>query len=61
MTSSQKWRSTYRGHPVFERTALFCEKWDENSFDPEFDTMLFWAFEPMVRRLFAKKPFVYGN
>ena len=45
----------------FERTAMFCEKWDQNSFDPDFDTMPFSAFEPMVRRLFAKKPFFYGN
>jgi predicted HD phosphohydrolase len=54
-------RDAYRGHPMFERTAMFCEKWDQNSFDPDFDTMPFSAFEPMVRRLFAKKPFFYGN
>jgi predicted HD phosphohydrolase len=54
-------RDAYRGHPMFERTAMFCEKWDQNSFDPAYDTMPFSAFEPMVHRLFAKKPFFYGN
>lgn len=54
-------RERHRGHPMFERTAAFCEKWDQNSFDPQYDTMPFSAFEPMVRRLFARRPFVYGN
>ena len=54
-------RVRYRGHPMFERTAAFCEKWDQNSFDPDYDTMPFSAFEPMLRRLFARKPFTYGN
>ena len=54
-------RERYRGHPMFERTAAFCERWDQNSFDPDYDTMPFSAFEPMLRRLFARKPFTYGN
>ena len=49
------------GHPHFERTHLFCDKWDQMSFDPVHDTMPLSAFEPMVRRLFTKKPFVYGD
>jgi len=51
----------FRGHPHFERTHLFCDKWDQMSFDPGYDTMPLSAFEPMVRRLFTKKPFVYGD
>ena len=54
-------RERYRGHPMFQRTADFCEKYDQNSFDPDYDTMPLEAFEPMLRRLFARKPFVYGN
>ncbi len=49
-------REKYRGHPMFETTAAFCEKWDQRSFDPHFDTMPLDAFEPMVRRLFAQAP-----
>jgi predicted HD phosphohydrolase len=54
-------REKFRGHPMFQRTADFCEKWDQNSFDPDYDTMPLEAFEPMLRRLFARKPFTYGQ
>ncbi len=50
-------RERYRGHPMFERTAEFCERWDQVSFDPAYDTMPLEAFEPMVRRIFARAPF----
>ena len=51
----------FRGHAHFERTQMFCAEWDQMSFDPDYDTMPLAAFEPMVRRLFTKKPFVYGD
>jgi predicted HD phosphohydrolase len=47
-------RERYRGHPMFQRTADFCEKWDQTSFDPDYDTMPLEAFEPLVRRLFER-------
>jgi predicted HD phosphohydrolase len=47
-------REQYRGHPCFERTALFCERYDNKGFDTSLDTMPLEAFEPMVRRLFEK-------
>src|SRR6266404_3031819 len=53
-------REKFRGHPMFQRTADFCEKWDQNSFDAGYGTMPLEAFEPMLRRLFARKPFTYG-
>jgi predicted HD phosphohydrolase len=46
-------RERYRGHPHFEATARFCELYDQNSFDPAYDTMPIEAFEPMVRRVFS--------
>jgi len=46
-------REQFRGHPSFERTALFCEKYDGPAFDPKLDAMPLAAFEPMLRRLFA--------
>jgi predicted HD phosphohydrolase len=46
-------REEFRGHPWFERTALFCEKYDGPAFDPKLETMPLEAFEPMLRRLFA--------
>lgn len=50
-------RERYRGHPMFERTAEFCDRWDQSSFDPDYDTLPLEAFEPMVHRLFARPPF----
>jgi predicted HD phosphohydrolase len=50
-------REAFRGHPAFEITAEFCEKWDQMAFDPAYDTMPLEAFEPMVRRIFGREPF----
>ena len=53
-------REEFRGHPWFERTALFCEKYDGPAFDPKAETMPLEAFEPMLRRLFvAPKRSIY--
>jgi predicted HD phosphohydrolase len=46
-------REEFRGHPWFERTALFCEKYDGPAFDPKLEAMPLEAFEPMVRRILA--------
>ena len=46
-------REKFRGHPYFERTALFCARHDQNAFDPHHDTMPLEAFVPMVRRVMA--------
>lgn len=47
-------RDQYRGHPHFEYCAEFCHRYDQNSFDPDFDSMPLEAFEPMLRRLLAR-------
>ena len=49
-------RGRHRGHPAFEMCVEFCDKYDQMSFDPDYDTMPIEAFEPMVRRLFAREP-----
>ena len=49
-------REKFRGHPDYERCADFCGKYDQMAFDPNFDTMPLSAFEPMVRRIFAREP-----
>jgi hypothetical protein len=33
---------------------LFCERHDQNAFDPNYDTMALEAFVPMVRRVMAR-------
>lgn len=46
-------RDNFRGHPHFERTARFCELYDNPAFDPAADCAPLEFFEPMVRRVFA--------
>jgi predicted HD phosphohydrolase len=52
-------RDRYRGHPHFDACVDFCERWDQRSFDPGYDTLPLAAFEPAVRRLFMKAAVVY--
>lgn len=49
-------RENHRGHPAYELCRDFCAKYDQMAFDPDYDTMQIEAFEPMVRRLFAREP-----
>lgn len=49
-------REKWRGHPAFAMTAEFCAKFDQGAMDPDYDNMPMEAFEPMVRRLFARAP-----
>jgi predicted HD phosphohydrolase len=46
-------REQFRGHPGFERTASFCERYDSPAFDPTGETLPLEVFEPMVRRVLA--------
>ncbi len=47
-------REQFRGHPHFEYCAQFCHLYDQNSFEPTYDTLPLEAFEPMLRRVVAK-------
>ena len=47
-------RDRYRNHQWFEACAEFCERYDQNCFDPEFDSLPVEEFEPMVRSIFAE-------
>jgi len=47
-------REKFRGHPNFERTAMFCARHDQNAFDPKYDTMPLEAFVPMVRHVMER-------
>lgn len=46
-------RDQFGDHPWFERTAEFCEKYDQPSFDPEFESMALDDFAPMVRKILS--------
>ena len=48
-------RDRHRGHAWSGDCEAFCERWDQMSFDPDYDTLPFEHFEPMVRRLFQRR------
>jgi len=48
-------RERLREHPWYQATVDFCERWDQSSFDPGYDTLPLAHFEPMVRRVFGRK------
>ena len=47
-------RDNFRAHPCYERTAEFCELYDNPAFDPKAETLPIEEFEPMLRRLMAQ-------
>ncbi len=47
-------RDQFRGHPSYERTAEFCELYDNPAFDPNGETLPMSEFEPIVRRVFGQ-------
>lgn len=44
-----------RNHPAFERTIIFCRRWDRVSFDPNYDSLPLSTFEPMLERIFSQE------
>ncbi|MEE3236961.1 MAG: phosphohydrolase [Pseudomonadota bacterium] len=49
-------REKYKDHEHYQACVDFCAKWDQPSFDPDYDTLPREHFEPKVRALFAKEP-----
>jgi predicted HD phosphohydrolase len=47
-------RERYRGHEWFDDCAEFCELYDQNCFDPEYDSLSIESFEPLVREVFSE-------
>ena len=50
-------RDKYKGHKYFDACVKFCEKYDQCSFDPNYKSYPLEKFEPMVRNIFARKPY----
>lgn len=47
-------RERYREHPHYQACVDFCQRWDQESFDPDYDTLPLAHFEPMLRRVLAE-------
>ncbi len=50
-------REKYRDHPAYQSCLDFCERWDQSSFDPDYPTEPLAHFAPLVRAVFARKPY----
>ncbi len=54
-------RDRYRDSPYFDTCAHFCAAWDQESFDPEYDSEPLEFFMPMLEEVFSRPPKVWGD
>ena len=54
-------RDAYRDHPWYQDTVEFCHRWDQSSFDPEYESLPLEFFVPIVQRVFDRPPFQDGR
>jgi len=50
-------RNEYKGHKFYEDTINFCLKWDQASFDPNYDTIPLNDFIPLVGKIYSRTPY----
>jgi len=49
-------RLKHKDHPYYDLAEQFADDWDQNAFDPDYDTLPLEHFEPMVREVFSRPP-----
>jgi len=49
-------RERYRDHRYYQAAVDFCERWDQASFDPVYETLPLEHFAPFVRDVFSREP-----
>ena len=50
-------RDKYKGHKYYQDTIDFCEKYDQNSFDPNYKSFPLEFFKPIIKKIFSRKPY----
>ena len=50
-------RDQYRDHAYYQTAVDFCERWDQNCFDPLYDSQPLAFFEPFLERVFSRKAY----
>jgi len=50
-------RDAFKGHPYFDDCAEFCERWDQSSFDPNYNSKPLSFFTGMVQEVFSRTPY----
>jgi predicted HD phosphohydrolase len=54
---NQHARDKFAGHAYYDDCDLFCERWDQTSFDPDYDTLPIEFFTPFALEVFARKAY----
>ena len=49
-------RDQFLGHQWYDATVEFCERYDENCFDPDYDWLPLEHFAPQVESVFTREP-----
>ncbi len=47
-------RQKYKDSPYFDAAERFCRDWDQNSFDPDYDTLQLESFRPALEDVFRR-------
>ena len=50
-------REKYKNHEYYEDCIKFCENWDQSSFDPNYKSLTLKDFEPLIKKIFNRKPY----
>ena len=50
-------RDKYKNHEYYQAAIDFCEKYDQNSFDPNYKSLPLEFFKPMVKKIFSRRPY----
>ena len=50
-------REKYKDHKYYQATIEFCEKYDQGSFGPNYKSLPLKYFEPIVKKIFSRKPY----
>tara|TARA_Y100001970_G_C14113929_1_gene792472 strand:- start:197 stop:760 length:564 start_codon:yes stop_codon:yes gene_type:complete len=52
-------RNKYKNHKYYNDCKKFCELWDQSSFDPNYKSFSLKKFEPLIKKIFSRKPYSY--
>ena len=59
LAGNRNLRDKYKNHKYYNDTLEFCEKWDQTSFDPNFKSLKLKDFEPLIKKIFSRKPYTF--
>src|SRR5215212_518549 len=54
MGADRNARDKYRDHPFYDDCVEFCEQFDQNCFDPDYDSLPLEFFRPIVEEVFGR-------